>query len=77
MRTEPRSEGVGWAGRIVTGAGLLVLGGPVAGSAYAVAALPRLRKLTWVLGGLLVVASAVLAAMSDTARSARRGWPPT
>ncbi len=63
-----RSEDAGRAGRIVTVAGLLVLGGPVAGSAYAVAALPRLRNLTWVLGGLLVVASAVLAATSDTAR---------
>jgi len=58
----------GWWGRGATGAGLLVLGGPVAGAAYAVAALPRLRHRTLALGGLLVVASAVLAATADSVR---------
>jgi arabinofuranan 3-O-arabinosyltransferase len=59
---------VGRVGRVATGAGLLVLGGPVAGAAYAVAALSRLRSRVWPVGALLVAVSAVLAATSDTTR---------
>jgi hypothetical protein len=61
-------EAVGRGGRFATGAALLVLGGPVAGAAYAVATLRRVRGRVWPVGALLVAASAVLAATSDTTR---------
>jgi arabinofuranan 3-O-arabinosyltransferase len=64
----PEAGGVGRVGRLAAGVGLLVLGGPVAGAAYALAALPRLRHRVAVLGGALALASAGFAAATDATR---------